>query len=54
MFIIIFYEDCDNEEETEKESFKLLYSQVIIQKRQKPAIIKIPHISLSDNESEYY
>ena len=29
-------------------------SQVIIQKRQKPAIIKIPHISISDNESEYY
>jgi hypothetical protein len=46
--------DCDNEDEIGKESFKLLNSQVTIYKRKNPAIIKIPHISISDNESEYY
>jgi len=49
-------EDLNNEinEEMEQLSYKLINSNLEIKKRKKPAVVKTPHISVSDNASEYY
>ena len=47
-------EDENIEEDVEALTHKLIDSQITIQKRKKPAVVKTPHVSVSDNASEYY
>ena len=52
-------DDDDNEDETPEENIteetlQLIASKLQIKKRERPAVIKVPHISINDNPSEYY